>query len=272
MIAGASSSDVDLRSFDVILLNSSAGKDSMAMLDLVARQAQHQGVLDRLTVGHADLGRVEWPGTWQLAQDQAARYGLRFELVTATGPDLLDRARRRGMWPGPQQRWCTSDLKRGPLRRLMTRLLREHPDWGSRRMRLLNVMGMRAEESAARARQAVVAVDPRASNGVREIVIFLPLHQLPVEAVWRIIAESPISDLVHPAYRLGMPRLSCRFCILASRGALVRSAQLNPELAAEYLEVEQETGHVFRLDCSIEEVIAEAESATADSPIEPWLG
>ena len=139
-------------------------------------------------------------------------------------------------------------------------------------MRLLNVMGMRAEESPARARKAVVAVDPHASNGVREIVNYLPLHQLPVDAVWRIIAGSQISDLVHPAYRLGMPRLSCRFCILASRGALVRSAQLNPDLAAEYLKVEQETGHAFRLGCSIEEVIAEAESATPSSPIEPWLG
>lgn len=263
---------VDLRSFDVILLNSSAGKDSMAMLDRVVGQARHQGVLDRLTVGHADLGRVEWPGTCQLAEAQAARYGLRFEVVSAAGPDLLDRARERGMWPSPRQRWCTSDLKRGPLRRLMTRLLREHPEWGRRRMRLLNVMGMRAEESPARARKPILAVDPGASNGVREIVNFLPLHQLPTDDVWEIIAASPIRDLVHPAYRLGMPRLSCRFCIFASRGALVRSAQLNPDLAAEYLEVEQETGHVFRLDCSIEEVIADAQSASDERPIEPWVG
>ena len=71
------------------------------MLDLVARQAGREGVLDRLTVGHADLGRVEWPGTWQLAEDQAARYGLRFELVTAcrarssrSGPVAADPDRR----------------------------------------------------------------------------------------------------------------------------------------------------------------------------------
>src|SRR3954470_17630978 len=103
-MTGRSPDVVDLRRFDVILLNSSAGKDSMAMLDLVVRQARHQGVLDRLTVGHADLGRVAWPGTSQLADAKATRYGLRFEVVSATGPDLLDRARERGMWPGPRQR------------------------------------------------------------------------------------------------------------------------------------------------------------------------
>lgn len=153
----------------------------------------------------------------------------------------------------------------------MTRLLREHPLWGTRQMRLLNVMGMRAEESAARARKPVIALDPHASNGVRQIVNFLPIHHLPVAAVWQIIGSSPISDLVHPAYRLGMPRLSCRFCILASRGALVRSAQLNPELAAEYLAVERETGHAFRVGCSMEEVVAEAEG-THVPPIEQWIG
>lgn len=272
MIGGTLPHPVDLREFDVILLNSSAGKDSMAMLDLMAREASRQGVLDRLAVGHADLGRMEWPGTRDLAGAQASRYGLRFEVVAPTGLDLLGRVLRRGMWPSARQRWCTSDLKRGPLRRLMTQLLREHPESGYRRLRLLNVMGMRAEESPARARKPILAVDPRASSGVREIVHFLPLHPLPVESVWRSISASPIADLVHPAYELGMPRLSCRFCILASRSALVRSAQLNPELAAEYLAAERETGHMFRLDCSMEEVIAEAESEPVARPVEPWVG
>lgn len=68
--------DIDLRDFDVILLNSSAGKDSMALIDTIAQEAARQDVLDRLVVGHADLGRVEWPGTRTLAQRQAERYGL----------------------------------------------------------------------------------------------------------------------------------------------------------------------------------------------------
>ena len=271
-MTAALSSAVDLLEFDVILLNSSGGKDSMAMLDLLAEQASRQGVRDRLVVGPADLGRMEWPGTRHLAEEQAARFDLPFVVVTAAEPDLLERVRHRGMWPSARQRWCTSDLKRGPLRKLMTNLLHAHPAWRTRRLRLLNVMGLRAEESPARARRPVAAVDPAASNGLREVVNYLPLHTVTAETVWQRIAASPVADLVHPAYRLGMPRLSCRFCVLASRTALVRSAQLNPDLAAEYLRVERETGHLFRLDCSMEEVVAEAGQAPAENRIDPWVG
>lgn len=261
-----------LRTFDVILLNSSAGKDSMASLDLVANEAGRQGVLDRIVVGHADLGRVEWPGTKDLAARQAGRYDLRFEVVSAPGPDLLGRVERRGMWPSPKQRWCTSDLKRGPLRRVMTQLVREHRDHhGDVRVQLLNVMGMRAEESPARAKLPEVCVNRGASNGRREVTDFLPLHSWSSEQVWARVGDSRIADLVHPAYAAGMPRLSCRFCILAPKAALVRAARLNPELAAEYVRVEKATGHRFRQDCSMAEVV---EAADGDEvlPVGVWSG
>ena len=47
---------------DIILVNSSAGKDSQATLDLVAGAAREAGVLDRLVVAHTDLGDAEWDG------------------------------------------------------------------------------------------------------------------------------------------------------------------------------------------------------------------
>ncbi len=72
-----------LGSFDVILVNSSAGKDSMASLDVIATEAARQGVLDRVVVGHAALRRAEWEGTEELARRQAERYELAF-FVTAS--------------------------------------------------------------------------------------------------------------------------------------------------------------------------------------------
>jgi hypothetical protein len=46
------------------------------MLDYVVEQARAQGVpLARLVVVHADLGRVEWQGTAELARRQAEAYG-----------------------------------------------------------------------------------------------------------------------------------------------------------------------------------------------------
>jgi 3'-phosphoadenosine 5'-phosphosulfate sulfotransferase (PAPS reductase)/FAD synthetase len=111
-----SQAEPNLQRFDVILLNSSAGKDSMATLDFIATVAARQGILDRVVVGHADLGRVEWPGARTLAEHQADRYDLRFEVVAPRGLDLLQRVERRGMWPSCKTRpGCSASARRGEL-------------------------------------------------------------------------------------------------------------------------------------------------------------
>lgn len=74
----------------------------------------------------------------------------------------------------------------------------------------------------------------------------------------------------HPAYAEGMPRLSCSFCVLASRSALVRAAQLRPDLARQYVAVEARMGHRFRADLSIADVEAEAERSPAPVAIAGW--
>lgn len=75
----------NLRDYDWIVVSSSAGKDSQAMLDYVVRLADRAGMKDRVVVVHADLGRVEWEGTGELAAEQAAAYGVRFEVVSRIG-------------------------------------------------------------------------------------------------------------------------------------------------------------------------------------------
>lgn len=52
---------VDLTASDVILINSSGGKDSQTLLHHIATQAHQQAVTDRVTVLHCALGHVEWP-------------------------------------------------------------------------------------------------------------------------------------------------------------------------------------------------------------------
>ncbi|HEX5271798.1 MAG TPA: hypothetical protein VFW33_14975 [Gemmataceae bacterium] len=105
----------DLRAYTWIVINSSAGKDSQAMLDYVVGLADTAGVpRGRLVVAHADLGRVEWPGTRELAEEQARHYGLEFVAVSRPQGDLLDHVARRGMFPSPSVRWCTSDHLCGP--------------------------------------------------------------------------------------------------------------------------------------------------------------
>ena len=129
-------------------------------------------------------------------------------------------------------------------------------------------MGMRADESPARSRRPPFRRDDRASNGKRDVHEWLPLHSWPEEQVWDRIARAGTRH--HPAYDLGMPRLSCSFCVLASRGALVRAARLRPELAREYADVERRIDHRFRKDLSMAEIIAAATAGPDDAPVPSW--
>lgn len=260
----------ELADYDRILVNSSAGKDSQASLHVVATAARAAGVSDRIVVVHADLGDAEWDGVPQLAAEHAAHYGLRFELVgrarAGKTETILERVAQRGKWPDAARRWCTSDHKRGPIRTLMTQLsaeLRESGQALDRPVALLNVMGLRAEESPARSRRIPYAHNHSASNGRRRVDDWYPIHDWPLARVWDTIAAAGTRP--HPAYAAGMSRLSCRFCVLASRADLICSARLNPELAQRYAAVEQQTGHRFRVDLSMADVIAAA-AGTARQP------
>ena len=255
----------DLRCYDIILVNSSAGKDSQASLDVVVAAARQARVLDRVVVVHADLGEAEWDGVPELAAEHAAHYGLRFELARRERDGalytILDHVQNRGLWPSASQRWCTSDFKRGPIRKVMTKLVAELRDGGQitgRPVHLLNVMGLRAEESSARARRLAYSPNTSASNGRRRVDDWYPIHHWTISQVWERIRAAGTRP--HRAYVEGMSRLSCRFCVLASRADLVCSARLNPTLARRYADVEAETGHRFRADLSMAEIIAESQA------------
>jgi len=102
--------------------------------------------------------------------------------------------------------------------------------------------------------------------------VWLPIHRWSTEEVWGRIAQA--GTRVHPAYTVhGMPRLSCQLCPLASNSALVRAARANPGKAAEYQRVEQETGHQFKHEVSMGQIIEQASTAAA-SALAPdtWAG
>jgi len=260
----------DLAAYHWVVLNSSAGKDSQAMLDYVVEQCDKSRVpRGRLVVAHADLGRVEWPGTRELAEEQARHYGLAFVAVRRPQGDLLDHIARRGKFPSPSVRYCTSDHKRGQVMTVFTRLADRSRQAGAPVCRILNCLGMRVQESPARARHPPFAPNEMASNGRRFVDDWLPIHSWTVQQVWKRIRASGVRH--HPAYDLGMPRLSCCFCIFSPRAALLLAGKHNPELLAEYVRVEKQIGHSFRLElplASIQEALANGEKP---GPIQDWV-
>jgi 3'-phosphoadenosine 5'-phosphosulfate sulfotransferase (PAPS reductase)/FAD synthetase len=270
----------DLGRYDWVLVNSSAGKDSQAMLDYLVELADAQGVArSRLVVVHCDLGRVEWEGTAELAAEQAAHYGLRFEVVTREKGDLLTQVEQRheaniakgrdiAPWPSSAARWCTSDQKTAQVLKLITSLtdeIRNKAGWirnadgtyAKRQARILNCLGIRAQESPARAKKAAWEKDPKACNGKRDVDRWLPIFDWSEEQVWDRIHASGVR--YHDAYDKGMSRLSCCFCVLASKPDLIIAAKHNPSLAQEYRAVEDKVGKRFTVALSIAEIIAAAE-------------
>ena len=268
-----------LTGYDVVLVNISGGKDSQATLDVAVHAADAAGVCHRLVAVFADLGAAdEWPGTPELAAEHAAHYGVRFETVCreVTAADgsrrpqgLIEHIAARGKWPDAARRYCTSDAKRAPVYRLMTALVREQRAAGvtGRPVRILNVLGLRAQESPRRALMAPFRRDERASNGVRAVDEWLPVHGWTADQVWARIAVAGTRP--HPVYASGMPRLSCRFCVLASRSALILAARLDPAGAQQRADLETEMGHRFRADLSMREIIAAARSGAVE-PAEEW--
>jgi 3'-phosphoadenosine 5'-phosphosulfate sulfotransferase (PAPS reductase)/FAD synthetase len=249
---------VALSDFDRIVINTSGGKDSQTMMRVVVEQAEAEGVTDRLVAVHADLGRVEWPGTRELAEEQAEHYGLRFIVCSRPQGDLLDHVAERGMWPSNAARYCTSDHKRGQVRKVLTSLVKEMGL--GRPAKLLNCMGLRAQESSARAKKVPMRYDrPASGQGtVREVWEWLPILDWTEAQVWDDIRTHDVAH--HPAYDLGMPRLSCCFCVLSNRSALTLAAQHNPGLAKQYLAVEVKTGHRFTEALSMAEIVEAADT------------
>ena len=274
-----------IRDADWVVISSSGGKDSQAMLSYVVRRTRALGMLHKVVVVHADLGRVEWSGTRELAELQARLAGVpRFEVVQASGADLLERveirygklkakaeeeALERGedpaavkvppAWPSSSARWCTADVKRGPIRTLYTRLVAElaHLNLG-RPVRILECIGQRAAESVQRAKLAEVEINRGASNGKRHVTTWRAIHSWSDRKVWREIARSRLP--YHPAYDWSNRRLSCVFCVLGCNSDLVNGARRVPELAAAYAETEARVGADFKKGLSMREIIRRAQA------------
>lgn len=99
--------------YDIIVLNTSGGKDSQTAVRTVLTEMDRQGCdRSRAVLSHQCLGKYEWPGTLDLVKLHTSIYGLRLEVSSYQNRDkeqlsLLDYVRARGKWPSSSQRFCT---------------------------------------------------------------------------------------------------------------------------------------------------------------------
>ncbi|MBH3206985.1 phosphoadenosine phosphosulfate reductase family protein [Serratia marcescens] len=222
--------------------NHSGGKDSQAMLIELLKVIPPS----QLVVVHASLGAIEWPGAMELARDQAADDWLPF-IIARAHKTLLEMVIRRfesrpevPSWPSASTRQCTSDLKRGPIQREVRRYAKAN---GFKI--IVNCLGLRAQESPGRAKRKTFS-KMSISNSVLTWYEWLPIHELKTDEVFATIRAA--GQKPHYAYALGNERLSCVFCIMASRNDLRNGGQYHPELLEQYAVLEERTGYTMHMN------------------------
>ena len=221
----------------LFVVNHSGGKDSQAMFAYLYGQVPK----DQMVVVHAILPEVEWDGVEEHVRANVFDVPVR---VCQARRSLLQMIEERGMVPSPSQRQCTSDLKRGPIEKVVRALVKERLAAGKVGANIIvNCMGMRAQESDSRSKLAPFKFSARNSLAGREWYDWLPIFDWKVEEVFAQIAR--IGQTPHWAYAAGMSRLSCCFCIMSSKADLVTAARLNPVLYKKYVELEKSTGQVM---------------------------
>lgn len=249
--------------WDLIIVNSSGGKDSLAILDMIAKMARAQGVTGRVRVVHADLGEAEHEGVTDLVRRQAAAVGLPVDILEPSEGGvkkyLFERFRKRAEqmaergqtgkgFPGFGTRYCTSEFKTSEVSKWFKRYLTEQFGGGDllkkygRRARVLNILGMRAEESADRAKVKGLAQENETKTRWVEDR-WLPIQGWSESEVWEAIKESGLE--YHPAYEAGFKRLSCRLCPLASREDVALASLVYPETTQRIIDIEDQTGALF---------------------------
>lgn len=228
----------------LFVVNHSGGADSQAATIEVAQHVPPSQML----IVHATLGKSEWPGALEKARQHAADIGAPFIVAQSNShPDLLSMVRRRfaqrpevPSWPSASNRQCTSDLKRGPIEREIRRYA------AARGIKnIVNVTGIRAQESTNRKKMSCWKRNTHQSVAGRDWMEWLPIHRLSREEVRERISGA--GQELHPAYDCGNERLSCVFCIMASKNDLRNGAIQNPELYREHVELERETGYTLHM-------------------------
>lgn len=227
-----------------IAIGVSGGKDSHAAALAVVAHLRQYAITGPVLLVHAHLGRVEWSDSLPTCEALAQYLGLELLVVKRQAGDLMDRwlsrwdnsVRRYAHlecmklippWSTSALRFCTSELKVDPITSALRRRFPRGP--------IINVAGVRAEESAQRAKMPIAKRQDKLCRKHGVGIQWHPILHATKDEVLASIASHGLA--LHPAYtEFGMSRVSCRFCILGSIGDIRRAAAA-PEATELYREI-----------------------------------
>jgi 3'-phosphoadenosine 5'-phosphosulfate sulfotransferase (PAPS reductase)/FAD synthetase len=242
----------------IFALNLSGGKDSTMSAHAASKILDDLGHdRNRRILIHADLGRAEWRSTPCTVKRQAAEIGLPLITVRRTAGDMVSRweqryeqgwdlyaqlklARLRGPWSAASQRFCTAELKRDVLHRYLAATFAGQT--------IVSVLGIRHQESTGRSSTPISKIDGKLAraDGTNGILWHPSIH-VTTDEVFHYHREFCLT--LHEAYDVyGATRLSCAFCVLASKQDITISAGVtaNHDLYRLLVEIEARTGFSFQ--------------------------
>ena len=219
-----------------VAIGVSGGKDSQAAVIATIKHLDALGHRGPRILIHSDLGIVEWNDSIRVCRAMARHFDLELVVVRREAGDLMERWESRWQssirryinlqtvtlvpcWSSPKLRFCTSEMKTHVIAADLHRRFNGQ--------RVINVTGIRRQESAARAKATVFST-ARTGNQID----WRPILEWKEQEVFAAIDASGMA--CHPAYRaFGMSRVSCRLCIMSSLPDM-RAAVRQPETGPLY--------------------------------------
>lgn len=240
----------------VVAIGVSGGKDSDACAIAVSRHLDQIGHTGPRVLIHADLGRVEWRDSLPGCERLAERLGWELIVVRRKAGDMLARwlgrwsnniARYNDLscvklilpWSTPAMRFCTSELK---VAVITSALKKRFPGQD-----IINVAGIRRQESANRARMPVSATQNNLQRKGFAGVTWNAIIEWPIQDVLATIKSAGLR--LHEAYSIyGASRVSCAFCIMSAIADLQAAANCtdNHELYGQMVELEVTSTFAFQ--------------------------
>jgi len=208
-----------------LAISFSGGKDSCALLAYLCET--YPDVKKHIIF--ADTG-WEHNDVESWVQKIASRFNQVVHIVKSDTKDYLSMVEARGKFPSAQYRQCTSDLKRGPIHKWIRN------NCGSK---VVQAIGIRAEESHSRAKQKPLKRNKSLTNSKRTVYDWFPIFDWTEEEVKSYLAERDIP--LHPVYNY-LPRFSCQVCIFNTPNELQAIRRNNPDAFFKIAALEKKIG------------------------------
>jgi 3'-phosphoadenosine 5'-phosphosulfate sulfotransferase (PAPS reductase)/FAD synthetase len=224
-----------------VAIGVSGGKDSDAAAFATDEHLDAIGHAGPRVLIHSDLGRTEWTESLPQCERLAQRLGLELIIVRREKGDMLDRWLTRWRnnvaryvnlecvklilpWSTAAMRFCTSEMKTAVICR---DLVKRFPG-----QTIVSVAGIRRDESPNRAKAEISKRQNKLTSATHQTTGYdwLPILDWTKQDV--IDLHEARGFPLHEAYRTNS-RVSCVFCILASKADLVASTT-RPEHAPLY--------------------------------------